>query len=117
MPHLATSPFPSLTFHHHFLPYCFSYPFSAQLKGASFEEAAAESKALIKIFHLENRAKHLGHELSGGQQRKLSFAIAACGGSKFIVLDEPTAGRRPSSSSFLLSSCHPCSAFLIHSSR
>jgi ABC-type multidrug transport system ATPase subunit len=28
----------------------------------------------------------------GGEKRKLSVAIALCGGSKFIVLDEPTAG-------------------------
>ena len=27
----------------------------------------------------------------GGQQRKLSVAIALCGNSKFVVLDEPTA--------------------------
>ncbi|RYH22367.1 ATP-binding cassette domain-containing protein [archaeon] len=29
-----------------------------------------------------------GNELSGGQKRKLSVAIAVCGGSKFVVLDE-----------------------------
>lgn len=30
--------------------------------------------------------------LSGGNRRKLSVAIAMCGGSKFVLLDEPTAG-------------------------
>ena len=30
--------------------------------------------------------------MSGGEKRKLSVAIAICGDSKFIVLDEPTAG-------------------------
>jgi ATP-binding cassette, subfamily A (ABC1), member 3 len=30
--------------------------------------------------------------LSGGSRRKLSLAIALCGDSKFIMLDEPTAG-------------------------
>lgn len=31
-------------------------------------------------------------DLSGGEKRKVSVAIAICGGSKFIALDEPTAG-------------------------
>ena len=30
--------------------------------------------------------------MSGGNQRKLSVAISLCGGSRFVVLDEPTAG-------------------------
>ena len=30
--------------------------------------------------------------LSGGNRRKLSVAISLCGGSKLIMLDEPTAG-------------------------
>ena len=47
------------------------------------------------MFHLEKRSAHVGEELSGGQKRKLSVAVAICGGSKFIVLDEPTAGMDP----------------------
>lgn len=30
----------------------------------------------------------MGGELSGGMKRKLSTAIALCGGSKFVILDE-----------------------------
>ena len=37
----------------------------------------------------------MGSELSGGMKRKLSTAIALCEGSKFVVLDEPTAGMDP----------------------
>ena len=69
--------------------------FFAQLKGSSFEEADAEAVSLTNLFHLQKRLDHSGRELSGGQKRKLSVAIAVCGNSKFIVLDEPTAGMDP----------------------
>jgi ATP-binding cassette, subfamily A (ABC1), member 3 len=69
--------------------------FFAQLKGASYEAAANEASTLLNLFHLAQRMDHLGNELSGGQRRKLSVAIAVCGGSKFVVLDEPTAGMDP----------------------
>mmetsp|Transcript_26129 Transcript_26129/g.35915 ORF Transcript_26129/g.35915 Transcript_26129/m.35915 type:complete len:1375 (+) Transcript_26129:1-4125(+) len=69
--------------------------FFAQLKGVSYEEANEEAIALATLFHLDQRMDHLGQELSGGQKRKLSVAIAVCGKSKFIVLDEPTAGMDP----------------------
>ena len=37
----------------------------------------------------------IGGQLSGGQKRKLSVSIAICGGSKFVILDEPTASMDP----------------------
>eukprot|EP01038_Epipyxis_sp_PR26KG_P014727 gene14727-19795_t len=80
--------FESLTVKEHIL-------FFAQLKGHTYEEAYAESSSLTTQFHLEKRMDHTGAELSGGQKRKLSVAIAVCGGSKFVVLDEPTAGMDP----------------------
>ena len=69
--------------------------FFSSLKGSTAKESEVEARKLAKIFHLDQRLKHLGSELSGGQQRKLSVAIAISGGSKFIVLDEPTAGMDP----------------------
>mmetsp|Transcript_10049 Transcript_10049/g.22007 ORF Transcript_10049/g.22007 Transcript_10049/m.22007 type:complete len:1232 (-) Transcript_10049:333-4028(-) len=38
--------------------------------------------------------------LSGGMKRKLSVAIAFCGGSKVVLLDEPTSGMDPFSRRF-----------------
>jgi ATP-binding cassette subfamily A (ABC1) protein 3 len=69
--------------------------FFAQLKGASYEAANEEANTMTTMFHLQERLDHCGHELSGGQRRKLSVAIAVCGGSRFVVLDEPTAGMDP----------------------
>ena len=48
-----------------------------------------EIERLVYGLEIDNRT---AGKLSGGNQRKLSVAIALCGGSKFVVLDEPTAG-------------------------
>jgi ATP-binding cassette subfamily A (ABC1) protein 3 len=80
--------FEKLTLREHIL-------FFSQLKGNSFEEAKHEAVSLINFFHLGDRIDHFGSELSVGQKRMLSVAIAVCGGSKFVVLDEPTAGMDP----------------------
>jgi|AntAceMinimDraft_5_1070358.scaffolds.fasta_scaffold34032_2 ABC-type multidrug transport system ATPase subunit len=79
------------------------------LKGATltFSEAEAEADELLKIFQLQNRADHVGAELSGGMKRKVSVAIAVCGGSKFILLDEPTSGMGTCRSTIVM----PCTSF------
>uniref|UniRef100_A0A3B4GMH8 P-type phospholipid transporter n=1 Tax=Pundamilia nyererei TaxID=303518 RepID=A0A3B4GMH8_9CICH len=67
------------------------------MKGLSEAEVKAELDTLLEdvgllhnfLFKLE-----IFH-LSGGMQRKLSVAIAFVGGSKVVVLDEPTAGVDP----------------------
>ena len=69
--------------------------FFSQLKGTPLDVAKEEVMHYAEKFKLTERLDHLGKELSGGQRRKLSVSIAVCGGSKFVVLDEPTAGMDP----------------------
>ena len=49
-----------------------------------------EINKLLKDVDVEDRRHFLASKVSGGQQRKLSCALALCGGSKLIIMDEPT---------------------------
>ncbi|KAF7654765.1 hypothetical protein LDENG_00065320, partial [Lucifuga dentata] len=69
--------------------------FYARLKGRSRDEVKIEMDQMIKDVGLPHKRKDLAKNLSGGMQRKLSVAIAFVGGSKIIILDEPTAGVDP----------------------
>lgn len=46
----------------------------------------------MKDVGVHDKRNALASQLSGGNKRRLSVAIALCGGSKFVVLDEPTSG-------------------------
>ncbi|XP_054608194.2 phospholipid-transporting ATPase ABCA1 isoform X2 [Nothobranchius furzeri] len=65
------------------------------LKGLSEETVKAELGILLQDVGLLHKRHDLTKNLSGGMQRKLSVAIAFIGGSKVVVLDEPTAGVDP----------------------
>ncbi|XP_056298859.1 phospholipid-transporting ATPase ABCA1-like [Pseudoliparis swirei] len=69
--------------------------FYARLKGRSRAEVTIEIDQMIKDVGLPHKRKDLAKNLSGGMQRKLSVAIAFVGGSKVVILDEPTAGVDP----------------------
>ncbi|KAH8082490.1 ATPase [Aureococcus anophagefferens] len=66
--------------------------FFGRLKGRAQADAERAAADLLDRFRLGDRRSDLACELSGGMRRKLSTAIALCGGSKFALLDEPTAG-------------------------
>ncbi|KAJ8608382.1 hypothetical protein CTAYLR_008160 [Chrysophaeum taylorii] len=64
----------------------------AAIKSGRVDPTNAEGDELLRTFGLAHREDHLGRELSGGMRRKLSTACALVGGSKFVILDEPTTG-------------------------
>jgi putative ABC transport system ATP-binding protein len=45
---------------------------------------------LLARFHLAERARHLPHQLSGGQMQHTSIARALAGGQPLLLCDEPT---------------------------
>ncbi|KAG7487889.1 hypothetical protein MATL_G00028350 [Megalops atlanticus] len=69
--------------------------FYGHLKGLSNSEVKEEMDQLLEDVGLLHKRHEQTRNLSGGMQRKLSVAIAFVGGSKVVVLDEPTAGVDP----------------------
>ncbi|XP_062340782.1 phospholipid-transporting ATPase ABCA1-like [Osmerus eperlanus] len=69
--------------------------FYARLKGLSEEKVTAEMEQIVNDVGLPHKRQSLTSQLSGGMQRKLSVALAFVGGSKVVILDEPTAGVDP----------------------
>lgn len=70
--------------------------FFSRLKGQysklSWQEAEDEVDRAIQDVALSEKRNTLSKHLSGGMKRKLSVAMAFCGGSKVVLLDEPTSG-------------------------
>uniref|UniRef100_A0AAY4CUV3 P-type phospholipid transporter n=1 Tax=Denticeps clupeoides TaxID=299321 RepID=A0AAY4CUV3_9TELE len=69
--------------------------FYARLKGLPEESVKAEMKQILSDTGLPHKRTSRTCQLSGGMQRKLSVALAFVGGSKVVILDEPTAGVDP----------------------
>ncbi|XP_008049206.2 ATP-binding cassette sub-family A member 2-like, partial [Carlito syrichta] len=69
--------------------------FYSRLKSMAQEEIRRETDKMIEDLELSNKRHSLVQTLSGGMKRKLSVAIAFVGGSRAIILDEPTAGVDP----------------------
>uniref|UniRef100_A0A0N4Y0D4 ABC transporter domain-containing protein n=1 Tax=Nippostrongylus brasiliensis TaxID=27835 RepID=A0A0N4Y0D4_NIPBR len=82
--------FPALTVSEHL-------NFYATLKNGnqSKKEMAAASAEMIADLRLEGKRDAMASTLSGGMQRRLCIGIAFIGGSKIVILDEPTAGVDP----------------------
>ncbi|XP_068902097.1 phospholipid-transporting ATPase ABCA3-like isoform X2 [Tenebrio molitor] len=70
--------------------------FFGKLKGLNNVEVSQEIDNYICRLELEDKRNARSGTLSGGMKRKLSVAMALCGKSKVVMLDEPTAGMDPS---------------------
>ncbi|XP_055533385.1 phospholipid-transporting ATPase ABCA3-like isoform X2 [Wyeomyia smithii] len=69
--------------------------FFSKLKGISGVSVDSEIDKYVSLLELEDKRNAQSHTLSGGMKRKLSVAIALCGGSKVVLCDEPTSGMDP----------------------
>eukprot|EP00475_Leptophrys_vorax_P005671 TRINITY_DN13418_c0_g2_i1.p1 TRINITY_DN13418_c0_g2~~TRINITY_DN13418_c0_g2_i1.p1 ORF type:complete len:1145 (+),score=272.12 TRINITY_DN13418_c0_g2_i1:223-3435(+) len=65
------------------------------IKGVPSSELGDEINRLIHDVGLSEKRSSLAGSLSGGQKRKLCLAMAFIGGSKLVILDEPTSGMDP----------------------
>jgi ABC-2 type transport system ATP-binding protein len=63
---------------------------------AGFYRAPRDIDETIALAGLTEKAGDLGTRLSGGQRRRLDFALALIGDPELIFLDEPTTGFDPS---------------------
>ncbi|XP_075831678.1 phospholipid-transporting ATPase ABCA7 isoform X4 [Microtus pennsylvanicus] len=71
--------------------------FYGRLRGVLAAALGPEQERLIQDVGLTPKRDSQTRHLSGGMQRKLSVAIAFVGGSRVVILDEPTAGVDPTS--------------------
>ena len=63
---------------------------------AGFYRAPRDIDETIALAGLTGKADAPGTRLSGGQRRRLDFALALIGDPELIFLDEPTTGFDPS---------------------
>uniref|UniRef100_A0A5F9CG46 ABC transporter domain-containing protein n=1 Tax=Oryctolagus cuniculus TaxID=9986 RepID=A0A5F9CG46_RABIT len=80
--------FPNMTVSEHLLFYCV-------IKGVPPQRRSVEINKMLTSFGLLHKRDEFSKSLSGGMKRKLSIIIALIGGSKVVILDEPTSGMDP----------------------
>jgi ABC-type Na+ transport system ATPase subunit NatA len=81
--------FPELTVKEHIQFFARIKGLYARMNAREVEEKVDTS---IQDVALSEKRNTLSKNLSGGMKRKLSVAIAFCGDSKTVLLDEPTSG-------------------------
>ena len=73
----------------------------ARIKGIPSERRQELINRVIKQLDLQDHREKLAGNLSGGNKRKLSVAIAIVGSPPIILLDEPSAGMDPEARRFM----------------
>jgi len=86
--------FPILTVSEHLWFYC-------KLKGVPQNRRAGMVEKSIRELNLRDHRNKLAGNLSGGNKRKLSVAIALLGNPPIVLLDEPSAGMDPEARRFM----------------
>ncbi|XP_055994781.1 phospholipid-transporting ATPase ABCA3-like [Sorex fumeus] len=71
--------------------------FYSVLKGIPQKMRSTEIEQMLSKFNLLEKCNVYANTLSGGMKRKVSIIIALLGGSKVVILDEPTSGMDPAS--------------------
>ncbi|GAB1292624.1 ATP-binding cassette transporter sub-family A member 15 [Apodemus speciosus] len=82
--------FDHLTVSEHLYFYC-------RIKGVPQKVYLEETNNMLSAFNLMEKRDAFSQSLSGGMKRKLAIIIALIGGSKVVILDEPTSGMDPAS--------------------
>lgn len=82
--------------------------FYAAIKGVTSDKTIKENiiSSLISELKLSEFTHKLSGQLSGGNKRKLSVAIAMIGNPPIILLDEPSAGMDPEARRYMWSVIH-----------
>uniref|UniRef100_A0A671GB12 ABC transporter domain-containing protein n=1 Tax=Rhinolophus ferrumequinum TaxID=59479 RepID=A0A671GB12_RHIFE len=69
--------------------------FYSMVKGKCQKIYPMEIDHMLFTFNLQEKRDTFSELLSGGMKRKLSLMIALIGGTKVVILDEPTTGMDP----------------------